>query len=405
MLKPVQKKKQLHPKPPVVALGVTGGVAAFKAIELCRILVKAGVHVVPVLTESAQAMVGAKTFDALASEASITSLWDADSVSPHTELAKRVDLVVVCPATARVLSDIVTGRSADVLTTTILACDAPLLICPAMHTEMWENPAVAANIAVLQDRGVAMVGPVEGQLAGSDSGMGRLADPADIAEKAFGLLGFDRSFVGKKVLVTAGASRQAIDPVRYITNRSSGKQGHALAESAARRGAEVTLVTSSSLPAEGVSRVVEVETAEDMLVAVLEAQEECDIILMCAAVADFTPKQVSQSKIRKSSESLLIELVPTKDILAELGTVKKDGQIVVGFSAQDSDDPEVAIEKLKRKNLDLIVMNNFSEPGAGFATSTNKVTVFDATGPVASIGLADKSVIAGEILNLLIERD
>src|SRR5215210_5911499 len=271
-----------------VVLGVSGGIAAYKAVEVCRRLGDAGALVSPVLTPDALRFVGALTFSAVAAEPARTSLWDAPEPSPHTTLGRRADLVVVAPATARVLAAYATGLSDDVLVATLLATRAPVVVCPAMHTEMWESPAVQANVATLRSRGVAVVEPGEGHLAGGDVGVGRLAEPDDILAACAAALGRTQDLAGLRVLVTAGGTREPIDPVRYVGNRSSGKQGHALADEAAARGATVTLVTTTARPARA-AEVVRVETAAEMEQAVLAAAEDADVIVMAAAVADFRP--------------------------------------------------------------------------------------------------------------------
>src|SRR5438309_8552981 len=268
-----------------VVLGVSGGIAAYKAVEVCRRLVDAGAYVMPVMTEGATRFVGAVTFSALASEPVRTSLFGGPESIPHTRLGQSADLVVVAPATARVIGCYAHGISDDLLTATLLATRAPVVLCPAMHTEMWEQPAVQENLRVLRERGVTVVDPAVGRLAGGDLGAGRLAEPDEVMEAALSALS-PSDLAGLMVLVTAGGTREAIDPVRYVGNRSSGKQGHALAAEAAARGASVTLVTTVERPASGVE-VVRVETAAEMEDAVLQRAETADVVLMAAAVADF----------------------------------------------------------------------------------------------------------------------
>ena len=281
-----------------IVLGVTGGIAAYKAVEVCRRLVDAGAHVAPILTEGALHFVGRTTFSALASEPVRTSLWDVDhdqdgSPIAHTRLGQEADLILVAPATARLLSDYRTGRSDDLLTATLIATRAPVIVAPAMHTEMWEHPSVSENLEVLRSRGVHVVPPEEGRLAGGDVGAGRLADPATIvaaAEKVLaGTADDGGDLAGLKVLVTAGGTREPIDPVRYIGNRSSGKQGFALAEEAAARGAEVTVVATVQRPVSAGIEIVRVETAEEMHAAVVQRAPASDVVVMAAAVADFRP--------------------------------------------------------------------------------------------------------------------
>ena len=294
-----------------IVLGVTGGIAAYKAVEVCRRLVDAGAHVSPVLTDGAQRMVGATTFSALASEPVRTELWDdPETPIPHTKLGQAADLILVCPATARLISDLRTGRSAELLMATILASRAPVMICPAMHTEMWEQASVQENLAVLAERGVLIVPPESGRLAGGDVGHGRLAEPATVAAAVEAALG-GGDLQGRTVLVTAGGTREPIDAVRFIGNRSSGKQGHAVAVEAAARGAEVVLVTTRPDTAPSGVRVVAVETAADMAGACTAEAPSADIVVMAAAVADFRPASAADGKLKKADGAPVVELVPT----------------------------------------------------------------------------------------------
>ncbi|MYJ34407.1 MAG: bifunctional phosphopantothenoylcysteine decarboxylase/phosphopantothenate--cysteine ligase CoaBC, partial [Acidimicrobiaceae bacterium] len=280
-----------------IVLGVTGGIAAYKAAEVCRRLVGAGAHVVPVLTAGALRMVGETTFSALASEPAVTSLWkDPSSAIPHTSLGQRADAVVVCPATARLISDLRTGRSGDILTATLLATRAPVIVAPAMHTEMWEQPSVQENMAVLAERDVTIVGPVEGPLAGGDIGSGRMAEPAEIVAAVEAVL-TPQDLAGRRVLVTSGGTREPIDAVRYVGNRSSGKQGAAVATEAAARGADVVLVTTEPDRTPAAARVVAVETAAEMAAAVELEARGADAVVMAAAVADFRPANPAGTKI------------------------------------------------------------------------------------------------------------
>ena len=357
----------------------------------------------PVLTEAATKMVGPTTFSALASEPVATSLWDGPNVIPHTRLGQRADLVIVCPATARLLADLRLGRSADLLTATLISTEAPVIVCPAMHTEMWNNPAVQDNVMVLQSRGVVMVGPGTGRLAGGDSGPGRLADVDDIMAVVYATLSSktEQDFLGTRVLVTAGGTREPIDPVRYISNRSSGRQGHALAECAAGRGADVTLVTTSSLPAEGVSRRVQVETAQEMSDAVDEHRAHSTVILMAAAVSDYRVKSIAEQKLKKSDGPPHLELVRNDDILAGLGQTKMPSQIVVGFAAETQNLEENAAEKLMNKRLDIIVANDVSAPGVGFDHPTNAVTIIESGGTRHRVGLTSKLEVASAVLDVV----
>ena len=395
----------MHPR---VVLGVSGGIAAYKAVEICRRLVDAGVHVTPVLTHDATRFVGALTFSALASEPAQLSLWDEASPIPHTTLGQSADLVVVAPATAHTIARYAAGLSDDLLMATLLATRAPVIVCPAMHTEMWEHPSVRDNLATLERRGVEIVPPETGRLAGGDSGEGRLADPAVIAERVLQRLGrlAVRDLAGARVVVSAGGTREPLDPVRFITNRSSGKQGHAIAVAAARRGAEVTLVTASPLPlppdaAAAITRV-DVETAADMEQAVGAASEGADVVVMAAAVADFRPKALADSKMSKEEGVPELVLEPTPDILAGLARRRTPGQVLVGFAAETHDAVERGRRKLERKAVDLLVVNDVSAPGAGFDHDTNAVVILDADGTATEIPLTSKDAVATAVLDRVI---
>lgn len=389
-----------------IVLGVTGGIAAYKAVEVCRRLVDAGAHVTPIMTEGARHFVGETTLSTLASESVRTSLWEVDhgadgSPITHTRLGQTADLVLVAPATARVISDLRTGRSADLLSATLIATTAPVLLAPAMHTEMWEHPAVRENLDVLATRGVHIVPPEEGRLAGGDSGAGRLADPATIVEAVEKVLSTGapaRDLAGVSVLVTAGGTREPIDPVRFIGNRSSGKQGIAIADEAAARGARVTLVTTVDRPAHPSVEVVRVDTAAEMHAEVAARSSSSDVVVMAAAVADFRPVVVADRKIKKAGGAPQVVLEPTVDILAALGAHKPAGQTLVGFAAETDDVRANARSKLSAKGADLIVANDVSAPGAGFEHDTNEVVIVSAAGAV-EVPKADKRQIARAVLD------
>lgn len=380
-----------------IILGVTGGIAAYKAVLLCRMLVDAGAHVTPVMTESAQKFVGKATFDALASEPVRTSIFDDLDPIPHTTLGQTADLVVVAPATARSIGSYASGISDDLLTAILVATRAPVVICPAMHTEMWEHPAVQDNLETLRSRGVTVVAPEEGRLAGGDLGSGRLAEPEKVFEVITELL-TNGDFNGRRVVVTAGGTREAIDPVRYVGNRSTGKQGYAIAEAALARGAEVTLISTVDLEAPLGVDLVSVESASEMHEAVLE-RADADVIVMAAAVADFRPVDVSDSKIKKDGGPPELVLEATVDILSDLGSSKLPGQVVVGFAAETDELVAHASAKLERKNVDVIVANDVSAPEVGFAHETNEVTILEADGCLRHVSLRSKREIADEVLD------
>jgi phosphopantothenoylcysteine decarboxylase/phosphopantothenate--cysteine ligase len=394
-----------------IVLGVTGGIAAYKAVDVCRRLVDAGAHVAPVMTEGATRFVGEVTFSALASEPVQTSLWDEASPIPHTRLGQGADLILVAPATARLLSAYASGYSDDLLTATLLATRAPVVVCPAMHTEMWEHPAVQENLDTLRRRGVVVVPPGEGRLAGGDVGTGRLAEPADIVAAVEAVLAGAPSandLAGVRVLVTAGGTREAIDPVRVISNRSSGKQGYAVAAEALSRGAAVTLVTTVDRPAPPGAEVVEVVSAADMEAAVVPRAADHDIVVMAAAVADFRPALVADHKLKKdelaaaSDGAPRIVLEPTHDFLVDLGRDKRPGQLVVGFAAETDDLVANARKKLEAKHLDLIVANDVGAAGVGFEHDTNAVVLVTADGIEQDVPLTDKRSVAKAVVDQLV---
>jgi phosphopantothenoylcysteine decarboxylase / phosphopantothenate---cysteine ligase len=387
-----------------VVLGVAGGIAAYKAVEVCRRLTDAGAWVTPILTSAAQRFIGAATFDALASEPAQTSLWDGADPSPHTSIGKRADLVVLCPATADILARYCVGLADDLLTATLLATAAPVLCCVAMHTEMWDQPSVQENLATLRRRGVHVLEPGEGALASGDVGRGRMREPIDIVEAAAAILAARHDFAGVRVLVSAGGTREPIDPVRFIGNRSSGKQGYAIAHEAADRGASVTIVSTVSLREPAGSKVIRVHTAAEMQSAMNEHAPLNDVIVMAAAVADFRPVNPAGSKIKKATGAPEIVLEPTPDILAGLGKTKRADQILIGFAAETDDLAANAIDKLKRKNLDFIVANDVSQPGVGFEHDTNAVTIYSANGTEQTLTLTSKQEIARAVIGLQLGR-
>lgn len=390
-----------------VVLGVTGGIAAYKAVEVCRQLVEAGAHVIPVLTSGAQRFIGALTFSALASEPARTELFgNKDDPIPHTRLGQSADLVIVAPATARFIGKYRAGISDDLLSATLLATRAPVLIAPAMHTEMWEHAAVQENLEVLRQRGVSIVNPESGRLAGGDYGEGRLANPAAIVLAAAKVMARGGDLSGLRVIVTAGGTREPIDPVRFLGNRSSGKMGHALAINAARRGAAVTLITTNPLSdpeatSRSISEIVSVVTAQDMYEAVLSRFSSADVVVMAAAVADFRPKAMSPEKIKRSLGAPEIYLEPTPDILAAL-VERRDRQVLVGFAAETQDVAEQAAEKLRSKGVDLMVANDVSQSDAGFEVDTNRVIVLDSAGGVENLPLQTKTALADVILDRIL---
>jgi phosphopantothenoylcysteine decarboxylase/phosphopantothenate--cysteine ligase len=374
-----------------VMLGVTGGIAAYKACELCRLLVKAGHEVVPVLTPGAERFVIAATFEALARRG------PSETAYPHLE---RVDLLVIAPLTANTLAKLAQGIADNVLTEAVLAHDGPVLVAPAMNHRMWSHPATQGNVAILRERGVELIGPEEGDLAEGEHGIGRLAEPEAIFARAQALLEpSNRVLLGKRVLVTAGGTREPLDSVRYLGNRSSGRMGAALAEEARRRGADVTLVASNlSVPAPPGVTVVEAPTAEDLLRETLE-RADSDVILMAAAVADYRPAEPVDGKRPKDDDSWSVELEPTVDVLRRLGEQRDNGSVLVGFAADEGDGGlERAREKLTRKGADLIVFNDVSRDDIGFDSQDNEVVII-SNGAERRVAKAGKREIAAAILD------
>jgi phosphopantothenoylcysteine decarboxylase/phosphopantothenate--cysteine ligase len=390
-----------------IVLCVSGGIAAYKAVELCRLLVDAGAHVAPVMTADAEHFIGKTTLSALASEPVHTTLWDDANPIPHTRLAQRADLIVVAPATARVIGSYAAGISSDFLTATLIATRAPVLVCPAMHTEMWEHASVQENIATLRRRGVHILEPETGRLAGGDVGAGRLADPQRIYSEVEQLL-TPGDLHGAHVVITAGGTREPIDAVRVIANRSTGKQGYAIATEAVARGAKVTLISTSDLPTPYGVTLVQVETAQQMMEAVNAEAKSADVVVMAAAVADVRPVHAAMHKLKKDPQTGLIcnlgaiELEATPDILAGLGKSKPAGQVLVGFAAETENLIANAQSKLERKGADLIVANDVSQAGVGFAHPTNAVTLVARGAEPVEVALADKRAIALSILNAVV---
>ena len=363
-----------------VILGVGGGIAAYKSCELVRLLVRGGASVRVVMTPNSTRFVGPLTFQALSGHPVLVDLLDPASEASygHLDLARRADLLVVAPATADLLARLRAGMGDDAVTTTALACTCPVLVAPAMNTRMWEGPAVQENLAALRARGWHVVGPSSGELADGDVGEGRLADPAEIAEAAGRILA-PRDLEGRRVLVTAGPTREPIDPVRHLSNPSTGKMGFEVARAAARRGAEVLLVSGPTVlrDPEGV-RVIRVTTAEEMAAAVLGAAGEQDLFLAAAAVSDYRPRDPLASKKKKTGGAESLQLERTPDILATLGerlAGRPRSPVLVGFAAETEDLVPNAREKLRRKRCDLVVANDIGMPGAGFGSDRNRVSL------------------------------
>lgn len=364
-----------------IVLGVTGGIAAYKACELARLFKKAGAEVRVVMTENAAKFVSPLTFETLSGNQVHTDSFERAWEIGHIALAKWAELMVIAPATANVMAKISAGICDDLLTTTAMAMPCPVLIAPAMNCVMWRSAANQANVETLRRRGFFFAGPEVGGLACGDADVGRMAEPAEISACADDVLNPKRDFEGRTVLVTAGPTREMLDPVRFLSNRSTGRMGYALAEAAARRGARVVLVSGPvELPAPSGVQLVPVVSTQDMFEAVTENARTADIVIQAAAPADFTPERVAPQKIKKTGADMAVSLVSTPDIARTLGESKRPGQILVAFAAETENALENARGKRMRKNADLIVVNDVTKPGAGFAGDTNIVTVISADG-------------------------
>jgi phosphopantothenoylcysteine decarboxylase/phosphopantothenate--cysteine ligase len=383
-----------------IVLGVTGGIAAYKAAELARELVKAQAEVHVVMTRNAQAFIAPLTFQTLSGNPVTTELFNlmAESEIGHIALADRAEVLVIAPATANIIGKIAAGIADDMLTTIVMATKAPVLLAPAMNVHMWENPICQENIQRLRSRGYHFIDPEAGELACGYEGKGRLAEIPAIVEEIRVLLS-PKDFSGEKILVTAGPTEEPIDPVRFLSNHSSGKMGFALARAARRRGAEVTLISGpTALPVPSQMRSIAVRSAAQMREAVLNHLESASILIMAAAVSDYRPKQKAPEKIKKSKLETVLELELNPDILAEAGK-KKNSRIMVGFAAETENLLQNTREKLEKKNLDLIVANDVTLPGAGFKADTNIVKIMDRSGKVEELPLMTKEDLADRILD------
>mgnify|MGYP002728977654 CR=1 FL=1 len=389
-------------KKPCVVLGVTGGIAVYKACELLRLLQKRGIDVFVVMTQNACRFVAPLTFETLSGHPVAVDTFDRPQTweVEHIALAKRADLFLIAPATANIMGKMACGIADDMLSTTVMATRAPVLVAPAMNTGMWENAAVQQNVKTLRARGVEIVAPVSGHLACGDSGAGKLEDVAVIAERACELLFAKKDMEGLRVMVTAGPSREALDPVRYISNRSSGKMGYAIAQAAQKRGAEVTLLSGPvAIEAPQGVKFVPFTTTQELLDRASELAQEQDLLIQAAAPADYRAKEVAPQKIKKQGgEPMTFTLVENPDVAATLGKAKRSGQVFVGFAAETNDVLAHARDKLARKNLDMIVANDVMRPGAGFDVDTNIVTLITKDGQEA-LPMMSKAEVAQRILD------
>ncbi len=389
-----------------VVLGVCGGIAAYKSVDVVSRLKKLHAEVAVVMTESATRFVTPLTFREISGQPVHTTLWDEPKVwnVEHIELARRADLFVIAPASANMIGKIANGIADDFLSTTVMATQAPVLLAPAMNTHMYLNPATQTNLKVLQSRGIQIMEPASGKLACGTEGIGRLPEPADIVQRIVSHFRDAQSLQGVRILVTAGGTREAIDPVRFIGNRSSGKMGYAIAAAAAERGAEVTLVSGPvSLPTpSGVCRI-SVESTAQMREAVLSHFSTTDIVIKAAAVADYRPETAENQKIKKSSDTMTLVLTKNPDILAELGKLKTT-QFLVGFAAETQELVAHATEKLQKKNLDMLVANDVTLSGAGFDADTNIVKILSKDGSVEELPQMSKTELGRIILDKILAK-
>jgi phosphopantothenoylcysteine decarboxylase/phosphopantothenate--cysteine ligase len=385
-----------------ILLGVTGGIAAYKSAYLARLLRERGARVQVVMTPAATRFVGPDTFAALTGREVHSDVFERSEAVLHVRLAREADLAVVAPATANVLARLALGLADDLLTSTLLEFHGPVVVAPAMHAGMWGHPATIHNVVRLQERGVVVVGPLEGPLAAGDEGMGRMSEPEDIARAVEGVLAGRGDLAGRHVLVTAGPTHEPIDAVRFLGNRSSGKMGYLLAEEAARRGAQVTLVSGPThLPDPAGAEVTRVETAEEMRDVVLAHFDRADAVVKAAAVSDFRSKETNEGKLKKESGPPDLHLEPTPDILRELGE-RKGGKVLVGFAAETDDLERAGRSKLREKHLDLVVVNQVGAEGTGFEADTNRAMLLSADGDDVPLRPWTKRDLASTICDRLV---
>ena len=393
-------------KDKTVVIGVSGGIAVYKTLDFVSRLRKLGVNVNVIMTKSATEFVTPLSFQSLSQNYVVCDMfedpktWDVE----HISLAKRADVFLIAPATANVIGKIANGIADDMLTTTVMATKAKVLIAPAMNTNMYENPILQRNINTLKELGYNFVEPESGRLACGDTGKGKLASPETIVDEVVKLLSKDQDLKGKSIIVTAGPTVESIDPMRYITNRSTGKMGYSIAKEAIERGADVTLITGPTnlTPPQNLKKLVKIESAKDMYEAVLANLDENDVVIKSAAVADYKPKNYSNKKIKKSDDDLVIELDRNKDIAQEIGKIKNN-KILVGFAAETNDLIENASLKIKKKNLDFIVANDLTKEGAGFGVDTNIVKIIDKEGNITEYPKMKKEEVANIILDKIKE--
>ena len=385
-----------------IVLGITGSIAAYKAAELASKLTQAGARVDVIMTESATKFIAPLTLRSLTGRPVVTSMWELSSEFSieHVALAEAADVVAIVPATANIIAKLAAGIADDMLTCTVLATKAPVIVAPAMNVNMLENPVTQDNLAKLKSRGFILVGPTYGRLASGEMGAGRLAETETIIGTIKQVLGRSGDLAGRRILVTAGGTQEPIDPVRHIGNRSSGKMGYAVAEAARDRGAAVSLITApTSLPEPVGIEITYIRTATEMKEAVAKATAQADALIMTAAVADYQPKSIARKKIKKDSPSLTLELVRTPDILTEV----KGNFLKIGFAAESDDVVANARQKLEKKRLDIIVANDITDASSSFGADTNKVTLISRDGNVENLPLLTKREVADKILDRVLE--
>ena len=394
-----------------IVVGISGGIAAYKVPHLIRLLKKSGSQVRVCTTRNALQFVGELTLRTLSGEPVYSDVFAADNnhSTEHISLHDWADLMIVAPATANIIGKMANGIADDALSTILLAMNKPVIVAPSMNTNMFTHPAVVHNINTISSwDNVTVMGSPEGFLACGDTGAGRMAEPEDICEAADYVLE-PKTLKGKRILITAGPTKEAIDPVRFISNHSSGKMAYSIAAACAKRGAEVTIVSGEvaeevrKTAAGGHCRIVDVVTAEQMYDATVAAFENTDIAILCAAVADYRPQQTAEKKIKRDGNEVTLKLTPNNDIAAQLGKLKKDGQLLVGFALETDNEERNALDKLRRKGLNAIVLNSLNDKGAGFGCDTNKVTVYFADGNRKELPLKTKSALAYDIIDCVMQ--
>jgi len=387
-----------------ILLCITGSIAAYKAVLLLRLLIKSGAEVKVIMTEAAKTFVSPLTFSTLSKNRVLSDLFEEDTWNNHVMLGRWADVMIVAPASCNTISKMANGTCDNLLLAVYLSSKCPVVIAPAMDEDMWQHPATQQNIVALQQHGNRFLPVNKGELASGLSGEGRMAEPEEIIQYVENFFSKDLSLKGKKALVTAGPTHEALDPVRFIGNNSSGKMGVAIAEELSSRGAEVNLILGPSTIEPGKNiNTKRVISAKEMYDACIENFESFDIIIMAAAVADFTPKDKSDQKIKKENENLSLDLIKTKDILFEAGKLKSGSQTLVGFALETENEKENALKKLSRKNADLIVLNSLNDKGAGFGFETNKITIFDKKQNEYQFDAKTKKEVAADIVNTIIQ--